>query len=118
LLTVLPGLQLGPYARLLGWSDAGTGYFAPDRYTVTELRAVYAWQRERWAVRLDGGAGGQQVAADADWQSEWHAGLSITRGWSALSEIALVGALTNAAATSATGAFRTAVMGLRMRVGL
>lgn len=115
---VVPGLSLGPFLRVLGWrSTPGRGYFAPDQYTIVELRGNWAWQRHRWTARLDGGAGGQQVSTAA-WQSEWHAGATIGRGWGANNQVALAGSVTNAAATSATGAFRYAAAGVRLRLGL
>jgi hypothetical protein len=42
----------------------------------------------------------------------------VARSWRAVDEIALVGRLTNAAATSATGAFRYGAFGVRARVSL
>lgn len=115
----LRGVSLGPFARVLGWRRSpGGGYFAPDRYTVAKLRGSYAWQRHRWSVRLEGGIGGQQVGAGARWQNEWHAGATVSRAWGWINEIALVGTVTNAAATSATGAFRYGTGGVRMRLGL
>ena len=118
----LPGaasVTLGPFARVLSWRETpGTGYFAPDLYTVLELRGAWTWQRHRWSVRLDAGAGGQQAAQGATWQSVWHATGVIAREWSAVNEIALTGGWTTAAATSATGAYGYGTMGLRARVGL
>lgn len=112
------GLSVGPFVRVLGWRGSPGGYFAPDRYTVAELRAVFAWQRHRWTVRLVGGGGGQQVERAGAWQTEWHAAATVARSWRAVDEIALVGRLTNAAATSATGAFRYGAFGVRARVSL
>ncbi len=121
---VLPGLQLGPFARVLGYRKTPfTGYFAPDRFSVLEGRVVYAWQRNRWGLRADGGLGAQQVARGAAWQASWHAGLALTRDWGANNEIALVGSITNSAAATSTGgvrteAFRYRTLGLRFRQGL
>ena len=67
---VLPGLQLGPFARVLGYrTNPSNGYFAPDRFSVIEARLVYALQRSRWGVRVDGGVGTQQVFKGAPHQT-------------------------------------------------
>src|SRR5439155_714850 len=119
-----PGLQLGPFARLLSYDTTpGHGYFAPDRFTVLEARAIYDWRRDRWGVRADGGAGTQQVFKGAARQLAWHVGVSLTRGWGANNEIALVGALTNSAGATATSGtrteeFRYRTLALRFRQGL
>jgi hypothetical protein len=121
---VAPGLQVGPFARIMGYrSNPGTGYFAPDRFTVLEGRIVYARQKRRWGVRMDGGIGTQQVVEGAAHQLEWHAGLALSRGWGASNEVVLGGALTNsAAATTSTGArsesFRYRSVRLSFRQGL
>jgi hypothetical protein len=112
---VRPGLEAGVFGRLLEYSQPGRGYFAPDRFTILEGRAAYTWQRGRWGIRIDGGLGVQQVGAAADRQSEWHAQLGVARRWGAASELALVSAWTNSAASNATGAFRYWSMGLRLR---
>jgi tetratricopeptide (TPR) repeat protein len=119
--TVARGLEAGVFARVLGYRDQpfpSRGYFAPDRFTVLEGRGSYTWRRERWGARLDGGVGIQQVGSGAPTQSEWHAGFAVTRGWGANSELALVGSLTNSAASSAVGAFRYSTLALRVRQGL
>ena len=59
----------------------------------------------------------------AAYQLEWHVGLTLTRGWGASNEIALVGLLTNSAAAAATGkipteGFRYRTLGLRLQQGL
>ena len=119
-----PGLQLGPFARVLSYDTTpGHGYFAPDRFTVLEARAIYDWRRDRWGVRADGGAGTQQVFKGAARQLAWHVGVSLTRGWGANNEIALVGALTNSAGATATSGtrteeFRYRTLALRFRQGL
>jgi Flp pilus assembly protein TadD len=122
---VLPGLQVGPFGRVMGYRpfNAGTGYFAPDHFAVIEGRAVYVWQKSGWGFRGDGGIGSQQVFSTAAWQVEWHLGFSLSRGWGADNEIALVGSITNsAAATNAaqvpSEAFRYRSLGLRFRQGL
>jgi len=121
---VLPGLELGPFARLLSYrSSPQDGYFAPDRFTVLEGRAVFDWRRARWGVRADGGAGTEQVFRGAAQQVEWHLGLALTRGWGADNEIALVGGITNSAASTApsavpTEAYRYRSLALKFRQGL
>lgn len=124
MLTLRHGVEVGLLGRMMGYrvANPGAGYFAPDRFGVLEARAVWTWRRERWGVRADGGLGIQQVSAGAPTQSEWHAGLAVTRGWSANSELALVGSLTNSAAsrsgTATTAGFKYATIGLRLRQGL
>jgi hypothetical protein len=117
---VATGLEVGVFARIMGYRVPypGRGYFAPDRFTVAEGRAVYTRRSGRWGLRLDGGVGGQQVGAGADLQNEWHAGLGLSRGWGAASEATIVAAWTNSAGSSATGAFRFWSVGLRVRQGL
>src|SRR5438093_182544 len=118
------GLQIGPFARVLGYRRAAPGlYFAPDRFSVLEGRVVYQWQRSRWGLRAEGGLGSQQVFRGAAHQTAWHFGLMVSRVWGANNELALVGSITNSAgATSTTGtrteAFRYRTLGLRFRQGL
>jgi hypothetical protein len=104
-------------------TDPGDGYFAPNRFAVIEARGVYAWQHDRWGMRADGGIGSQQVLKGAPFQTEWHLGLSLSRGWGVKGELALVGTITNsAAATSTAGvrteAFRYRAVGLSFSQGL
>src|SRR5256712_3186268 len=121
---VARGLQIGPFARIMGYCRCGSGiYFAPDRFSVIEGRAVYAWQRSRWGVRADGGVGSQQVFRGAAHQTEWHIGLTVSHGWGPNNEIALVGSITNSAAATTPGStptegFRYRTLGLRLRQGL
>ncbi len=118
------GVEAGVFGRMMGYRvpNPGAGYFAPDRFSVLEARGAYTWRKDRWGVRADGGLGIQQVGAGAPTQSEWHAGLAVTRGWSANSELALVGSLTNSAAsrsgTATAVGFKYATIGLRLRQGL
>jgi Flp pilus assembly protein TadD len=113
------GLQLGAYGRLLSYRQARPGvYFAPDRFTTLEARAVYMWRRGQWGARGDGGLGTQQVFKGAKTQSEWHLGLSLSREWWSNGEIRLGGAITNSAASSTTGAFRYRSITLSVRQGL
>src|SRR6266853_5562220 len=124
---VMKGLQIGPFARVMGYSRPRPGlYFTPVRFSVIEGRAVYQWQRNGWGVRTDGGVGSQQVQAfgtpPAPHQTEWHVGVSLSRGWGANNEVALVGSITNSAAAATagvvTGSFRYRTLGLRFRQGL
>lgn len=113
------GLQLGVYGRLLSYRQPRPGvYFAPDRFTILEARAVYAWRRGQWGARGDGGLGTQQVFKGAKTQSEWHLGLSLSREWWSNGEMRLGGAITNSAASSTTGAFRYRSITLSVRQGL
>ena len=124
MVAVRKGVEAGLLGRMMGYRipNPGAGYFAPDRFSVLEVRGSYTWRRDRWVVRADGGLGVQQVGAGAPTQSEWHGGLAITRGWSANSELALVGSLTNSAAsrsgTATAAGFKYATVGLRLRQGL
>lgn len=124
MVAVRKGLEAGVLGRTMGFRipNPGAGYFAPDRFSVLEARGAYTWRKERWGVRADGGLGIQQVGAGAPTQSVWHAGLAITRGWSANSELALVGSLTNSAAsrsgTATAAGFKYAGISLRLRQGL
>ena len=118
------GLELGTFARVIGYREPnpGRGYFAPDRFSVLEARAAYTWRQGRWGARGDGGVGGQQVGRGAPGQTEWHAGLTVTRGWGANNELALAGSVTNSAAAQ-TGAatapgFKYWTVGVRVRQGL
>src|SRR5882672_9445679 len=124
---VAKGLQIGPFARVMGYREPKPGlYFTPVRFSVIEGRGVYQWQRQRWGLRADGGLGSQQVQAfaapTAPRQTEWHVGVSLSRGWGANNEIALVGSITNSAAAATAGAvtasFRYRTLGLRFRQGL
>lgn len=124
MLTLRRGVEAGLFGRMMGYriANSGAGYFAPDRFGVLEARAVWTWRRDRWGVRADGGLGIQQVGTGAPTQSEWHAGLAVTRGWSANSELALVGSLTNSAGsrsgTVTAAGFKYATIGLKLRQGL
>jgi hypothetical protein len=124
---IVKGLQIGPFARMMGYRRPRPGlYFTPVRFSVIEGRAVYQWQRNGWGLRADGGVGSQEVQAfgtlPAPHQTEWHAGLSLSRDWGANNEIALVGSITNSAAAATagvvSGSFRYRTLGLRFRQGL
>jgi hypothetical protein len=107
------------YGRILSYRTARPGvYFAPDRFTILEARAVYTWRRGPWGARGDGGFGTQQVLASGKGQSEWHLGASLSREWWRNGELVLDGAITNSAASSTTGAFRYRSVTLSVRQGL
>jgi len=119
------GVQLGALGRSLGFVHQPTprpGYFDPNLFTVVEGRGVYTWRRRRWGVRADGGLGTQQVGIGAPTQTAWHAGMTVSRGWAANSELALTGAVTNSAASRTGAAVATGftywTLGLRLRQGL
>jgi hypothetical protein len=120
---VAPGVQLGPFARVMGYRAPGIGYFSPDRFSVLEGRVTADWRRARWGVRADGGVGSQQVFTGAAHQVEWHVGLTLTRGWGASNELAVVGLVTNSAAAAAVGktsttGFSYRTLGVRFQQGL
>src|SRR5205814_10315355 len=102
------GVLVGRAARVMGCRLSGArGYFAPNGFSLLEGRVTVDWRRARWGARVDGGAGSQQVSMGAAHQLEWHVGVTLTRGWGASNEIALVGLLTNSAVAIATGGART-----------
>lgn len=124
---IVKGLQIGPFARILGYRSSRPGlYFTPVQFSVIEGRAVYQWQRSGWGLRADGGLGSQQVhpfGSPAPHQFEWHVGVSLSRDWGANNTIALVGSITNSAAATTPGTvptegFRYRTLGLRFRQGL
>ncbi len=120
---VASGLHVGAYTRIMGYrSNPRNGYFAPDRFTVGEGRAAYAWRRQRWALRLAGGLGAQQVGASGPTQVEWHGDVTVSRSWRAINELALVALYTNSAAARSgietTPTYRYWSVGLRWRTGL
>src|SRR5258708_35186778 len=72
------GLQLGAYGRLLSYRQARPGvYFAPDRFTTLEARAVYTWRRGQWGARGDAGLGTQQGLSGGKAPSARQPGLSV-----------------------------------------
>jgi tetratricopeptide (TPR) repeat protein len=114
------GLSVGVLARIMGYRTTfvpSHGYFAPDRFSLLEARAVYNRRRGAWGFRADGGLGVQQVFSGASAQGEWHADASIFRTWGA-GEISLEGFLTNSAASSTLGAYRYGALTLGVRQGL
>jgi hypothetical protein len=113
------GLEVGALARTFGYdNNPGSGYFAPDFFGVLEARGRYERRWGRWGLRADGGVGTQQVGTGATHQAAWHAGLALSRGWRAANELTLSASLTNSAASSATGAYRSWTAALQWRQGL
>jgi tetratricopeptide (TPR) repeat protein len=118
---LLPGLQFGPAARILAYQpNHAPGYFAPDRFSVLEGQLTYGWQRARWGVRAEGGLGALQAAVAAGWQTEWHLRLTLSRGWGADDELALVGSITNSASPGIAQipGYRSRSLSLRLQQGL
>lgn len=109
---------VGVYGRALGYDQAGSGYFAPDRFLVGEARGSYTYGRERWEAKLSGGLGAQQVGKNGRAQSEWHAEARLARRWATINEAALSGGFSTSAVSSTTGAFRYYTAALTVRVGL
>jgi tetratricopeptide (TPR) repeat protein len=107
----------GPFYRQLSYQEAGVGYFSPDPYQLAELRAGAARQWGPWGARLVGGFGSQRIDS-GDRQDAWHADVRITRRMRVVDEIAIFGGVTNAAAASTTGAFKSRTAGLSLRFGL
>jgi tetratricopeptide (TPR) repeat protein len=107
----------GPFYRRLSYAEPGVGYFSPDPYQLAELRAGAARQWGPWGARVVGGFGSQRIDA-GDRQDAWHADARITRRMRVIDEIALFGGVTNAAAASTTGAFKSRTAGISLRVGL
>ncbi|HET8649482.1 MAG TPA: tetratricopeptide repeat protein, partial [Gemmatimonadales bacterium] len=65
---------VGAFGRMLGYRDngGGFGYFAPDRFTVAELRAGYQLANPKWEAGLSGGGGLQWISRSSTSQGEWH----------------------------------------------
>ncbi|MGH7614619.1 MAG: tetratricopeptide repeat protein [Gemmatimonadales bacterium] len=121
---VAKGLDVGGYARVMGYREAnpGRGYFAPDRFILGEGRIAYAWRRHPWGMRATGGLGAQQIGTGSATQAEWHGDVTVSRTWRAINELSLVGLYTNSAAarsgTATTGRYWYWSVGLRYRRGL
>jgi hypothetical protein len=109
---------VGLFGRALGYDARGTGYFAPDRFLVGEVRGSYTYGLRRWEARLSGGLGAQQIGQGGRAQSEWHAEARVARRWSVINEVALSGGFSNSAESSTTGAFRYYTAALSLRLGL
>jgi len=113
-----PQWTAGVYGRLLGYDQAGVGYFSPDRFLTGEGRGSYTYTWPGWEVRAGAGLGIQQTFEGADVQAEWHLDGRLARKWGLSNEVALFLAWTNSAASSTTGAFRYFTGSLSARIGL
>jgi hypothetical protein len=113
-----PQWTAGVYGRLLGYDQAGVGYFSPDRFLTGEGRGSYTYTWPGWEARAGAGLGIQQTFEDADVQAEWHLDGRLARKWGVSNEVALFLAWTNSAASSTTGAFRYFTGSLSARIGL
>lgn len=109
--------SVGPYYRYLHYERAGTGYFAPKPFQLAEVRGGATRQWGAWGGKLGGGFGIQRINSGGD-QSAWHADLRISRRLRVIDEVALFGAITNAASASTTGAFKYTTAGASLRIGL
>lgn len=111
-------LYLGLYGRAMGYDQPGTGYFAPDRFLLGEVRGSYSLGSRRFEARISGGLGAQQIGEGGDAQTEWHAEARVARRWAVINEVALSGGVSNSAAASTTGAYRYYTAVLTLRLGL
>ena len=116
------GVSAGAFARMMGYRTGSGGfYFAPDRFTVLEARAIYNLRRGAWGLRTDGGLGGQQInpvsGAGGPWQGEWHLSSVLSYSWYG-GEITLEGLYTNSAGSNTVGAFRYHSVTLGFHQGL
>lgn len=116
------GVSVGVFTRRMEYRTGGGGfYFAPDRFTVLEARAIYNLRRGAWGLRTDGGLGGQQInpvrGATGPWQSEWRLSSVLSYGWYG-GEITLEGLYTNSAGSNTVGAFRYHSFTLGIHQGL
>lgn len=107
----------GPFYRQLSYTEPGVGYFAPDPYQLLEVRGGASRQWGPWGARIAGGLGGQWIDS-GDRQDAWHADVRLTRRLKVIDEIAIFGGVTNAAAASTTGAFKSRTAGISLRLGL
>lgn len=113
-----PQWTAGVYGRLLGYDQAGVGYFSPDRFLTGEGRGSYTYTWPGWEARAAAGLGIQQTFKGADVQAEWHLDGRMARKWGLSNEVALLLGWTNSAASSTTGAFRYFTGSLSARIGL
>lgn len=116
------GVSVGAFGRMMGYRDVRPGlYFAPNRFTVAEARAIYNLRRGPWGLRTDGGIGGQQInpvsGTTGPWLSEWHLAATFSHSWNA-GEITLQGLYTNSAGSNTVGAFRYHAITLGFHQGL
>lgn len=108
---------VGALGRTLSYDRAGVGYFSPAPFTTVEAQGGWARDGGAVALRVSGGFGVQQIGAGSD-RSEWHGELRATRRWGSANELAVYGGITNSAAASTTGAFRSGTAGLAVRLGV
>ncbi|HZH39532.1 MAG TPA: tetratricopeptide repeat protein [Gemmatimonadales bacterium] len=116
------GVSAGMYGRMLGYRGQRPGlYFAPNRFTVAEARAIYNLRRGGWGLRADGGVGSQQInpmsGTTGPWLFEWHLAATLSHSWNA-GEITLQGLYTNSAGSNTVGAFRYHAITLGFHQGL
>lgn len=116
------GVSVGMYGRMLGYREQRPGlYFAPNRFTVAEARAIYNLRRGGWGLRTDGGVGSQQInpmsGTTGPWLFEWHLAATFSHSWNA-GEITLQGLYTNSAGSNTVGAFRYHSLTLAVHQGL
>ena len=116
------GVSVGMYGRMLGYRGQRPGlYFAPNRFTVAEARAIYNLRRGGWGLRTDGGVGSQQInpisGTTGPWLFEWHFAATLSHNWNG-GEITLQGLYTNSAGSNTVGAFRYHAITLGFHQGL
>lgn len=111
---------VGAFGRMLGYRDngGGFGYFAPDRFTVAELRAGYQLATPKWEAGLSGGGGLQWISRSSTSQGEWHVEGRLGRLWGGGNVAEVFGSLTNSVGSSTSGAYRYGTAGVRVRLGL
>lgn len=116
------GVSVGAFGRIMSYRELRPGlYFAPDRFTVVEARAIYNRRRGAWGLRADGGLGSQQITAVSGtagpWQFEWHLAATLSHSWNG-GELTLQGLYTNSAGSNTVGAFRYHSVTLGFHQGL
>ena len=111
-------LVVGIYARAVWYDFKGNGYFSPDRFLLGEIRSALTHAIGKWDTRLTGGLGIQQSGAGTTTDAEWHLDARVARRWGTINEVALAGAVTNSAISSASGAFHYYTALLTLRLGL
>lgn len=109
---------VGAFGRIMSDEQRGVGYFSPDRFYLLEGQAGYDLDVERWAARVSGGLGGQQIGRRGAAQTEWHVEGRLARRWGAGNRIEIFGLVTNSAVSSTTGAFRYGSAGITLRLGI
>lgn len=111
-------LSLGASGRALGYREAGTGYFSPNRFHLLEGTAGVHTAPGRWDGGVSGGLGGQQVGRGGDIQTEWHVEGRVGTNWGDGNRLEGFGGVTNSLVSSTTGAFRFRFAGVLLRLGL